>query len=112
MKSFVFKQKVLFRVYFLSVTELYGSMPQGGARGKNLGHLRFISFYFLLYRIIQFEQQVLLGVFLSVTSDCRFQCSRVGLEVKINDTPAGGIRASQGTFSSCCHEQQHVKESE
>ena len=28
------------------------------------------------------------------------ECSRVGLEVKIYDTPAGGIRASQGTFSS------------
>ena len=27
--------------------------------------------------------------------------SRVGLEVKIYDTPAWGIRASQGTFSSC-----------
>ena len=35
-----------------------------------------------------------------MTSDCRFQCSRVGLEVKIYDTPAGGICASQGTFSS------------
>ena len=35
-----------------------------------------------------------------MTFDCRFQCSRVGLEVKIYDTPAGGIRASQGTFSS------------
>ena len=33
-------------------------------------------------------------------SDCRFQCSRVGLEDKIYATPAGGILASQGTFSS------------
>ena len=36
----------------------------------------------------------------SGTSDCSVQFSRVGLEVKIYDTPAGGIRASQGTFSS------------
>ena len=39
-------------------------------------------------------------VFHSVTSDRRVQCSRVGLEIKIYDTPAGGLRASQGTFSS------------
>ena len=36
----------------------------------------------------------------SGTSDRRVQYSRVGLEVKIYDTPARGIRASQGTFSS------------
>ena len=30
-------------------------------------------------------------VFYSGTSDCRNQCSRVGLEVKLHDTPAGGI---------------------
>ena len=41
-----------------------------------------------------------MGIFLSLTSDHYVQCSRVGLEVKIYDTPAGGIRASQGTFSS------------
>ena len=28
----------------------------------------------------------------------KVQCPRVGLEVKIYDTPAGGIHASQGTF--------------
>ena len=39
-------------------------------------------------------------VFLSLTSDRYVQCSRVGLEVKIYDAPAGGIRASHGTFSS------------
>ena len=39
-------------------------------------------------------------VFLSVTSVCRVQYSRLRLEVKIYDTPAGGIHASQGTFSS------------
>ena len=40
-------------------------MPQGGARGQNLGHLRLFFFLllFLLYGIIQFEQQVLLGYF-------------------------------------------------
>ena len=37
---------------------------------------------------------------LSVTSDSWVQCSRVRLEIKIYDTPAGGIGASQGTFSS------------
>ena len=39
-------------------------------------------------------------VFLSLTSDRYVQCSRVGLEVKIYDALAGGIRASHGTFSS------------
>ena len=53
---------------------------------------------FFLYGIIQFEQHVPFRVFLSVTSDRKVQCPRVGLEVKIYDTPAGGIRASQGTF--------------
>ena len=39
-------------------------MPQGGARGQNLGHLRYFFFaFFLLYGIIHFEQQVLLGYF-------------------------------------------------
>ena len=35
-----------------------------------------------------------------MTSDCRVQYSRVPLEVKIYDTPARGICASQDTFSS------------
>ena len=35
-----------------------------------------------------------------MTTDCRVQYSRLRLEVKIYDTPAGGIRASKGTFSS------------
>ena len=38
-------------------------MPQGGARGQNLGRFRFFLLLFLLYGIIQFEQQVLLGYF-------------------------------------------------
>ena len=42
----------------------------------------------------------MLGYFTLLTSDRRVQCSIVGLEIKIYDTPAGGIRASQGTFSS------------
>ena len=55
--------------------------------------------FFFLNEIIQFNQQVLFRIdFLSVTSDCRVQCPRVGLEVKIKDTPAGGICATQGTF--------------
>ena len=75
-------------------------MPQGGARGQNLGHLRFLFDFFFLYGIIQFEQHGPFRIFLSVTSDRKVQCPRVGLEVKIYDTPAGGIRTSQGTFSS------------
>ena len=35
-----------------------------------------------------------------MTTDCRVQYSRLRLEVKIYDTPAGGIRASKGTFSN------------
>ena len=46
MDSFVFKQQVLFRVDFLSVT-LDHRVPQDGARGQNLGHLK-ISFFLLL----------------------------------------------------------------
>ena len=53
-----------------------------------------------MYGNIQFEQHVPLRVFLSVTADRKVQCPRVGLEFKIYDTPAGGIHASQGTFSS------------
>ena len=45
MDSFVFRQHVLFRVDFLSVTGPQGTVPQGEARGQNLGHLNLI-FYF------------------------------------------------------------------
>ena len=41
-----------------------------------------------------------IGSFLSVTSDCRVLCPSVGLEVKMQEAPAGGIHATQGTFSS------------
>ena len=48
-------------------------MPQGGARGQNLGHLIFfICFYFSLMLSIMFKDQVLFRVdFLPVTSDSR-----------------------------------------
>ena len=51
MDSFVFKQQVLFRVDFLCDFGPYGTVPQGGARGQNLGHLKksfFFCFYFSL----------------------------------------------------------------
>ena len=48
MDSFVYKQQVLFRVDFLSLTLDH----RGGARGQNLGHLKkyffFFAFIFLL----------------------------------------------------------------
>ena len=53
-------------------------MPQGEARGQNLGHLKksfFFCFYFFSYVIIVFKEQVhvLFRVdFLPVTSDCSF----------------------------------------
>ena len=60
----IIKQKVLFRVYFLSVTLDYMiQCPRVGLGVKIEDILDFFSFYFLLYGIIQFEQQVLLGYF-------------------------------------------------
>ena len=51
-------------------------MPQGGARGQNLGHLKKSYFFLLLffsYVIIIFKEQVLFRVdFLHVTSDSSF----------------------------------------
>ena len=47
-------------------------------------------------------------VYLTLTSDHWVQCSRVGLDAKIYNTPAGGIRASQGTFSSILFKQYVV----
>ena len=61
-------------------------MPQGGARGQNLEHLRtfFGCFYFSFMDSFVFKQQVLFRVdFLSVTFDHRVQCPRVGLGVKM-----------------------------
>ena len=53
MDSFVFKQQVLFRVDFLSVTlDHRVQCPHGGVRGQNLGHPKnyifFFAFIFLL----------------------------------------------------------------
>ena len=76
-------------------------MPKGDARGQNVRHLGLFLLLFSLYGIIRFEQQARFRVFLSEISDNRVQCPRLGLEVKIYDTSARGIRASQGTFSSC-----------
>ena len=53
-------------------------MPQGGARGQNVGNLRFFLLLFFFYGIIQFEQHVPFRVFLYVTSDRKVQCPRVG----------------------------------
>ena len=50
-------------------------MPQGGARGQNLGHLKksFFFVYFSIMLSIIFKEQVLFRVdFLPVTSDSRF----------------------------------------
>ena len=49
-------------------------MPQGGARGQNLGHLKisFFCFNFSLMQSIIFKEQVLFRVdFLPVTSNSR-----------------------------------------
>ena len=43
-----------------------------------------------------------------MTFDCRVQCPRVGLEVKIKDFPAGGIRAIQGSFSSIYNQTNQI----
>ena len=60
----------------------------GGAKGQNLGHLRiyiyfFLYFYFSFMESFVFEQKALyMAGFLSVTSDYRVQCPRVGLGSK------------------------------
>ena len=64
-------------------------MPWGGARGQSLGHIRIFSFFYaFIFSIMEsfvFEQKVLFirVEFLSVTSDYRVQCPRVGLGFKI-----------------------------
>ena len=68
-----------------------GCMPGGGARGQNLEHLRifFSSLFFscmelFIFESFVFEQKALYRAdFLSVTSDYRVQCARVGRGVKI-----------------------------
>ena len=77
-----FEQQVLFRVECLSWLSASG-MGQG-VKIKNILEL-FCYFLLLIFLngIIQFKQQVLSrNDFLSVTSDYRVQCPRVGLEVK------------------------------
>ena len=51
MDSFVFKQQVLFRVDFLFDFGPYGTVPQGGARDQNLGHLKN-HFYLLNFSLM------------------------------------------------------------
>ena len=63
-------------------------MHRGGAKGQNLGHLRIYIYFFLYFHFsfmesFVFEQKALyLADFLSVTSDYRVQCPRVGLGSK------------------------------
>ena len=85
MESFVFEQQVLFRVDFLYGFRSSGSVPQGGARGQNLEHLRifFGCFSFSFMDSFVFKQVIFRVDFLSVTLDHRVQCPRVGLGVKI-----------------------------
>ena len=55
----------------------------GLSKGSNLGHLNIFVFLFSFMESFVNEQNVLFRVdFLSVTSDHRFQCNRVGLGVK------------------------------
>ena len=61
-----------------------GCMPGGGARGQNLEHLRIFFFFHFIFESFVFEQKTLyMTDFLSVTSDYRVQCIRVGRGVKI-----------------------------
>ena len=68
-----------------------GCMPGGGARGQNIEHLRifFLILFFscmelFIFESFVFEQKALYRAdFLSVTSDYRVQCARVGQGVKI-----------------------------
>ena len=61
-------------------------MHRGAAKGQNLGHVRiffFLCFYFSFMESFVFEQKALYRAdFLSVTSDYRVQCPRVGLGSK------------------------------
>ena len=77
MDSFVFRQHAPFMLDF-SLCDFgpQGTVPQGGARGQNLGHLNFfLLLYFSLMLSFVFKKQVLFRVdFLSVNSDCSFFC--------------------------------------
>ena len=73
-------------------------MPQGGARGKNLGHLSLFvfCFNFSLMESFNLNNMYRLGFF-SLTSDRKVQYPS---GARGQNLPAGGIRASHGTFSS------------
>ena len=65
-------------------------MPGGGARGQNnISDFFFLSLFFscmelFIFESFVFEQKALYRAdFLSVTSDYRVQCTRVGRGVKI-----------------------------
>ena len=46
MELFIFEQQVLFRVDFLCAFQPEDLVSWGGARGQNLGHLRFVFLFF------------------------------------------------------------------
>ena len=86
------EQQILFRVDSLCDLRPQGLVPLDEARGQNLELLRF--FFLLLIFLngfIQFKQKVLFRInSLSVTSDCRVLCPRVGCR-----------HTSQGVYVPC-----------
>ena len=55
--------------YYLGLTFSSDLVPWGGARGQNLGHLRFLIFFFLLLVFMKsfvFEQKVLYSLWLRI----------------------------------------------
>ena len=90
MELFIFEQQVLYGVDSLSImtSNLRLLCTGWGGGGQNLGHLRiyvyfFLYFYFSFMESFVFEQKALyMAGFLSVTSDYRVQCPRVGLGSK------------------------------
>ena len=82
MESFVFEQQVLFRIESFCDFQPLCLVPRGGARGKNLGHLKkifvFHSFFHSLDHLYLNKR-----CYFELTSDYRVQCPRVGLGVKI-----------------------------
>ena len=61
-------------------------MTLGGARGQNLGQHQSRYFFFAIVCFMEsfaVQQRILFSaVFLSLTSDLKVRCPRVGLEVK------------------------------
>ena len=71
MDSFVFKQQVLFRVDFLSVTlDHRVQCPRGGARGQNLGHLKNLLFFFFAFIFLLCNQSFLKNRYYSRLTFC------------------------------------------